>query len=93
MTPHRSLKSEVGVRELHDQLSRYVQRVATGGGEVIVTSRGRPIARLAPIETQGALAELRARGIVSEPTEPWIPREDRPVVRESLMDLVAEQRR
>jgi prevent-host-death family protein len=48
MTPHPApLKSEVGVRELHDRLSRYVQHVKDGA-EVVVTMRGRRVARLVP---------------------------------------------
>jgi prevent-host-death family protein len=68
MTRHQSsLKSEVGVRELRGQLSRYV-RHAAGGGEVVVTMRGRPVARLSPIKETDPLADLRARGLVREPT-------------------------
>jgi prevent-host-death family protein len=48
MTLHRnSLKPEVGVRELHARLSRHVQHVKDGG-EVVVTMRGRRVARLVP---------------------------------------------
>jgi hypothetical protein len=39
------VKSEVGVRELHDQLSRYIRHVAEGG-EIVVTTR-QPICALA----------------------------------------------
>lgn len=92
MTLHRPLKSEVGVRELHDQLSRYVKHVADGA-EVVVTSRGRRIARLTPIGVADPLAELRARRLVSEPAAQWSPRRDRPAVDEPLTDLVEEQRR
>ena len=49
MTPHREpLKAEVGVRELHDRLSRYV-RYVRDGAEVVVTIRGRRVARLVPV--------------------------------------------
>jgi prevent-host-death family protein len=47
MTLHDAPENEVGVREFHDHLSRYVRHVADGG-EVIVTMRGKRIARLAP---------------------------------------------
>src|SRR5215212_1953396 len=50
MTPHpEPLKTEVGVRELHDRLSRYVQHVQDGA-EVVVTMRGRRVARLVPVD-------------------------------------------
>lgn len=93
MTPHDPLKSEVGIRELHDQLSRYMRHVAEGG-EVIVTSRGKRIARLSPIDTPDPLATLRARGLVSEPSGgTWEPNPNRPVVDPPISDLVKEQRR
>jgi len=38
----------VAVRELKDHLSEYLNR-ASAGEDVIVTSHGKPIARLAPL--------------------------------------------
>jgi prevent-host-death family protein len=95
MTPHREpLKSEVGVRELHDRLSRYVQHVQDGG-EVVVTIRGRRVARLVPVDEVDPLADLRARGLVREPTEPRRPRARRARLKagKPVSDLVADQRR
>jgi prevent-host-death family protein len=92
MTPHRTLKREVGVRELHDGLSRYLAYVADGG-EVLVTMRGRPVARLSPLDDRDPLAELRARGLVSEPSGEWVPRRrDRAASRAPVSALVSEQR-
>lgn len=92
MTLHE-LKPEIGVRELHNQLSRYVNHVAAGGEEVLVTMHGRPVARLAPIEAPDPLAELRRRGLVQEPTENWQPRDAvRPRPTEPVAPLVSEQR-
>src|SRR5215218_5446193 len=77
MTPHpEPLKTEVGVRELHDRLSRYVQHVQDGA-EVVVTMRGRRVARLIPVDEVDPLADLRARGLVREPTAPRSPRTQR----------------
>jgi prevent-host-death family protein len=95
MTPHSSaLKSEVGVRELHDHLSRYLQHVAAGG-EVVVTMRGRRIARLSPVDATDPVADLRARGLVRDPLRPKSRRGDRPRIPTSgsVSELVAEQRR
>lgn len=94
MTLHRPVKREVGIRELHDQLSRYVQHVADGG-EVIVTSRGRRVARLSPIEAADPLAELRARGLVREPSRSKRRAPRRPGLAASgpVSELVDEQRR
>jgi antitoxin (DNA-binding transcriptional repressor) of toxin-antitoxin stability system len=94
VTPHKPpLKPKVGVRELHDQLSRYVQHAAAGG-EVVVTMRGRAVARLAPMPANDALTDLRERGLVQEPQREWLPRgRARPRPSAPVSDLVAEQRR
>jgi prevent-host-death family protein len=95
MTLRRSpLKVEVGVRELHDHLSRYVQHVANGG-EVLVTTRGRRVARLSPIDDTDPLAGLRARGLVREPARSKrSAKRLRPIAPSALVsDLVVEQRR
>jgi prevent-host-death family protein len=95
MTLHREpLKSEVGVRELHDRLSRYVQHVKDGG-EVVVTMRGRRVARLVPVDEVDPLADLRARDLVREPTTPRSPRARRARLQadEPVSDLVGDQRR
>lgn len=68
----RPPQTEVGVRELHDQLSRYLRSVQEDGTEVFVTMRGKRVARIVPIDHVDAdpLAELRARGIVGETKGP-----------------------
>lgn len=94
--PRRAVKAEVGVRELHDQLSRYVRHVADGG-EVVVTMRGRRVARLSPVDAADPLADLRARGLIQEPT--GLKREGKAKAPKRLAssgqvsDFVAEQRR
>lgn len=95
MTPHSpGLKTEVGVRELHDQLSRYVRHAAEGG-EVVVTMRGQRVARLSPLEIGDPLADLRARGLVQEPARSKRNLRGRKRLAASapVSDLVAEQRR
>ncbi len=95
MTLHGAkLKTEVGVRELHDQLSRYVRHAAEGG-EIVVTMRGQRVARLSPLEVSDPLASLRARGLVQEPDVPKRKVRDRKrlVAGAPVSDLVAEQRR
>ena len=95
MTPHDvELKTEIGVRELHDQLSRYVRHAAEGG-EVFVTMRGRRVARLSPLTVSDPLADLRARGLVRDAKRPKRKLEgrERLTADASVSDLVAEQRR
>ena len=85
---------EVGVRELKNQLSRYLHRVSDGQ-ELIVTDRGRPVAKLVPIdESTDALADLIERGIVHRPKVSQRSRPARGVAaRTPVSDLVTEQRR
>jgi prevent-host-death family protein len=85
-------KTEVGVRELHDRLSEYLERVE-GGKEVLVTKRGKPIARLIGIGGEEPLAELERRGLVNRPTRPRTPHTPRIKASGSVSDLVREQRR
>jgi prevent-host-death family protein len=85
--------NRVGVRDLKDQLSRYLSLVRSGG-EVIVTDHGRPVARLVPIDKgAGVLDELVARGEASAPRR-GARRAPKPIAAKgSVSDLVAQQRR
>ena len=91
MTLHSS-ETEVGVRELHDRLSEYLERVE-GGKTVVVTRRGKPIARLIGVGGEEPLAELERRGLVRRPTKPRTPHVARIKASGSVSDLVPEQRR
>ena len=83
----------VGVRELKDQLSRYLALVRSGA-EVIVTDHGRPVARLIPMgERAGVLDELVARGEVSAPARGGRSKPSPVAARGAVSDLVADQRR
>jgi len=61
-------RSEVGIRDLKNGLSKYIDRVQAGE-EVIVTERGRPVAKLCPLDApDDRLADLVAAGVVLPPT-------------------------
>ena len=83
---------EVGVRDLHDRLSAHLEQVEQGS-EIIVTRRGRPIARLCAVDAGDPLDELVRKGLVSRPKLPR--RSDGPRVNATgaVSDLVADQRR
>jgi len=51
------MNKAVGIRELKAHLSRYVREVR-GGQEVLVSDRGRIIARLVPVEPPSESARL-----------------------------------
>jgi prevent-host-death family protein len=85
---------EVAVRELTAHLSRYLSLVQAGE-EVIVTKRGTPVARLAPLDPPSdRLADLIASGAVRPAKRTTRHRLARRITpRGSVSDLVAEQRR
>ena len=88
-----STRIEVGVRDLENNLRRYLDQVEAGT-EVVVTDRGRPIARLNGIDVvpRDKLAALIEAGLVRAPTSKV---RQRPVPLASdgaVSDLVAEQR-
>ena len=87
----------VGVRELKDNLSRYLAKVREGG-EVVVTDHGRPVARVIGIKGRTSsqrLAELIAAGQVTAATQPRqaAPRSTRLPGGATVSDRVKEQRR
>lgn len=61
------MRSTVGVRELRQNLSKYLDRVKAGEA-LVVTERGREVARLVP-SPPGAYAELAARFGARPPAE------------------------
>lgn len=82
----------VGVRELRDGLSRHLADVRNGR-TLTVTDRGRPIARIVPVDRPTRLEQLIAEGKVQPATR---PKEDAPMplrAQGTVSDLVADQRR
>jgi prevent-host-death family protein len=86
---------KVGVRELRNNLSRYLERVH-GGAEVVVTEHGRAIAKVVPIGDVGptsSLDRLIQEGLASPAMSArrWAPTQ-RIAASAPVSDLVAEQR-
>jgi prevent-host-death family protein len=82
----------VGVRELKNGLSAYLARVKEGE-EVVVTDRGKPVARLIPMDrSTDRLAELIAAGLVTPARRPLKKLKPPLDVGATVSDLVAEQR-
>ena len=85
---------EVGVKDLKNNLSHYLDLVKTGD-KVIVTHRGRPVAVLSAVEPPtDRLAELIASGVARPPVNRTRHRPGpRIQAKGSVSDLVADQRR
>lgn len=84
--------AEVGVRELRDHLSRYLDRVRDGE-EVVVTERGRAIARVVPISGERTIDVLVREGLVTPAKRHARRRPDAVTTAGAVSDLVSEQRR
>jgi prevent-host-death family protein len=82
---------EVGIRELKNHLSRYLDRVRAGD-ELVVTDRGRAIARVVPLADERVLDRLVAEGVVT-PARREKRRATRPLHSAgSVSDLVGQRR-
>lgn len=77
---------QVGVSELRDHLSRYLGRVRRGH-EVVVTNRGRSVARLVPIDS------ALDRGVVTPARQPRGDSRHPIRTKGTVSDLIANQRR
>lgn len=84
--------AEVGIRELRSHLSRYLERVEQGE-EVVVTDRGRAIARLVPMSGERAIDRLIREGRVTPAVHRARGRSAPLTAKGTVSDLVAEQRR
>lgn len=94
---------EVSVRELKSRLSEYLRKVAEGK-ELVVTSRGKEVARLLPPSAAQRITSNEDEAIARFRSLPWVRpgRDDRPamqkaVVRikkgeQTLAEIVSEQR-
>lgn len=83
----------VGVRELRDHLSAYLDRVKSG--EIVtVTEHGRPVATISPQGPSERLLELAAQGRLTLATKPRRRFDDYPRVPYdgSIQDLMDEIR-
>jgi len=84
---------QVGIRELRADLSRLIKRVQEGE-EIVVTDRGKPVARIVPATGSRRLDELIAAGVVTPAPHPSGSPRPAPVdVEGKLSDLVIEGRR
>ena len=57
---------EVGVRELRENLRSWLDRVKAGD-QVVVTERGKPVARLEAVRAESRLEELIRLGVIRPP--------------------------
>lgn len=94
MPNHWRCTVDVGIRQLRDDLRHWLD-VVGDGGEVVITERGRPIARLSGVSSREPLERLIAAGIVTRAKRPRRRDSDHSRVKSEgpVSELVAEQRR
>ncbi|MEK6229312.1 MAG: type II toxin-antitoxin system prevent-host-death family antitoxin [Actinomycetota bacterium] len=90
------MSAEVGIRELRQDLSRYLRRVRKGE-RLVVTDRNRPVALLTPLpENEDPWERLIAEGKMTPPTRrfedlpPPLKLEGGPTLSETLEELRRE---
>ncbi|MGI8615574.1 MAG: type II toxin-antitoxin system Phd/YefM family antitoxin [Actinomycetota bacterium] len=84
---------EIGIRELREHLSRSIDEVRAGS-ELIVTDRGRPVARIVATSGESWLDELVAAGVVTLPQRELDTSSfGRVRARGDVMEFVFDQRR
>lgn len=85
---------EVGVRELRDNLSKWIAK-ARRGQDVVITDRGKPVARLTRYGESPALQQLIEQGLIQLPSQrkSKISRNNLVKPRGSVSELVKDQRR
>jgi prevent-host-death family protein len=89
--------TEVGIKELRNGLSRYIEEVRETGQQVIVTDRGKPVVKLVPLESwDERYARMVASGAVTPPRAPLRGPIPRPTIKltpgPTLAEIVVQMR-
>jgi prevent-host-death family protein len=88
-----SRRSRAGVREVKNHLSAYLERVR-GGEEIVITDRGRPIARLTGVEPDiDRIQALIDQGLLTPASAPRSLPSRRVRAKGPISELVADERR
>ncbi len=82
---------EVGIRELKARLSHYLTRAA-GGETVVVTDRGRPVARLVGLGPESAIERGIEEGWVDPPRRSRLESAGRYRSSVAVLDVLDEDR-
>jgi prevent-host-death family protein len=82
---------EVGVRELKARLSEYLGRAAAGE-ELVVTDRGRPVARLVPLDVDDPIARGIEDGWIDPPRRAGLKPVARHPASAATLDVLDEDR-
>ena len=81
----------VGIRELKAKLSEYVSRAANGE-QIVVTDRGRPVARLVGLEGASMIERGVEEGWITPASRTHLSPTQRFVAPRSIADVLDEDR-
>ena len=82
--------SDVGIRDLRDNLSRHLKTVKDGG-EITVTEHGKPIAKLVPFGGMSKFDQMVAAGRITPASRPKMPLPPALPSEGGVSDLIEEQ--
>ena len=83
---------EVGIRELRNKLSRYIDQVEAGV-EITVTDHGRAVALITPLDQPRAIERLISEGLITPATTRRRSTPKRAKTTKPVSPLVGDQRR
>lgn len=86
---------DVAVSEFRAHLSRWID-AAREGDDVVITDRGRPVARLVALDATPVIDRLTAQGVIARPASPARPvagGRRRPSPKRPVAEIVSDQRR
>jgi prevent-host-death family protein len=81
---------EISIRELEEELSRYLAEVRDGR-TVTITDRGEPMARIVPIGSPSRLEQLRAEGRITRAGRTKTPSREPLEIEGTVSDLIDDQ--
>ena len=86
--------AEVGIRELRDHLSQFIEQVKAGD-EIVVTDRGRAVARLVPVNGERPIDRLIREGRITPAKRPKqrLPKPIKTQTGSTVSDLLINDRR
>ena len=81
----------VGIKDLRDGLSRYLDRVRHGG-TITITDHGKPVARIVPVGRLTGYEQMKLDGRITPGRSPKRPAPEPIKTAGPVTDLIAEQR-
>lgn len=85
---------DVAVSELRAHLGKWID-AAREGTDIVITDRGRPVARIVALDVTPIIDRLTEQGVIARPSRPTRPvagGRRRPAPRRPVADIVSDHR-